>query len=303
MAVVDRLASIAVLVMLVAVLFQFWEASTVQFAVLHEAEAAIEEADAVWQQALGTEDVDGLGEALRQYEHLLAAPPLMVGAPNGADESRFAAIAGSVFSWLARPLRLRSLHRVAAGRELLRDEHQLPLIANAHNQLLQENYCKEMLDDATAQLPFGEQLGHQHYTKCVAPIARGTVIFAPSDAESEKAFAQAINLPGAYGVGKALTWTSRWQLPDNHVPGLKAQPWWGDHPAVAALEANFEALAAEFVDVLAWEAEFREVSQRLFVLSVCQRLFVLSVSQRIFKWEARVSYRLPPLSSRLPPPK
>ena len=40
---------------------------------------------------------------------------------------------------------------------------------------------------------------------------------------------------------------------DSHTPGLRAQPWWVELPAIAALEAQADTLAAEFEAVLALE--------------------------------------------------
>jgi aspartate beta-hydroxylase len=237
----------------------------VQFDSLHAAEEGIEQADGVWQRSLATEDEDGLRKSLQRYETILGAPPLTLDPPASGDshqfESQFASLVSSVFTWLARPLRLRSLHRVAAARELLRDDKQMiPMIAHAHRQLLAENYCIEMLDEAMAQMDYGQQMGKKQYQKCIAPIARGTILFAPTEVEADAAFAKALLLNGPFdGDESILTWTSRWQLPDHHIPGLKAMPWWMDHPAIAVLEAKFEMLAAEFLEALQWEAQFREV--------------------------------------------
>ncbi|CAK0835149.1 unnamed protein product [Prorocentrum cordatum] len=48
-----------------------------------------------------------------------------------------------------------------------------------------------------------------------------------------------------------MGWTTRWQLPDRHVPGLRAQPWWPELPAAARLEALAGVLAGELEAALA----------------------------------------------------
>jgi hypothetical protein len=277
--VVGKLKTVVVVVVLAVLAFVLravYNTATVQFGVLHTAESVIEQADGVWEKALAAEDAAELSKALKLYTILLNSPPLKpivrIQSPNATAESVITAAVASAFVWLARPLRLRSLHRVAAARELLRDsrheddKEMLPLIAAAHSQLIAENYCDEMLSDAIAQGLASEKQEKQH-RKCLAPIARGTVLFAEGGAggpASVAAFAAAVALPGSDGgiIGgppgsgsggqkPALTWTTLWQLPDHHVPGLRAQPWWMELPAVAALEASFPALQAEFKSVLA----------------------------------------------------
>ena len=75
------------------------------------------------------------------------------------------------------------------------DKEMLPLIAAAHSQLIAENYCDEMLSDAIAQGLASEKQEKQH-RKCLAPIARGTVLFAEGGAGGPASVA-------------ALTWPAR----------------------------------------------------------------------------------------------
>ena len=245
---------LALVVVACGVFFQCWKEFTMQFKSIHIAENAIEQADVLWQRALASDETATLREALEQYSSF---------SLGGSIQSNETYVSGGgifarVMIWLVRPLRLRALHRVAAARELLRgdaqpgqsDAKQLVLIGNAHRQLLKEKYCDEMVSEAMADLQIGKQIDRKNYQKCLAPIARGTIIFASGEAEAAAAFFDAKLLPGPFGEGTALTWTSRWQLPDHHVPGLKAQPWWMELPAVASLEAQFDALAIEFQQVL-----------------------------------------------------
>merc|ERR1712166_926628 len=136
------------------------------------------------------------------------------------------------------------MHRVAAILELLRQDSAL--IAHAHQQLLDDGYCTDLLEGFTSRR-------HWHYEACIAPIARGTIRFAAGKAEADAAFGLALQLAGVITAAPALSWTSRLQLPDHHTTGLAAKPWWPQLAAVAALESSSEMLLAEFERVFAAE--------------------------------------------------
>ncbi len=256
---------------------------------LHAAELEYDAAEAAWAGALANVDAEALRDALERYRSAAEIVP-----PAKGDEwavqfiawlARYAIITpllrystrctlafGGRASRLTshaslmrcpshlthaapltpnsfRPLRLRSLHRVAAASELLRDD--LPAIAAAHQALLDSGYCTEVVADADAATP--EQLA-QLYARCIAPIARGTVLFAGSVAAAEAAFerARAIETPASI-VGPAsatvLSWSNRLQLPDRHDPALLARPWWTStelSEVYAAIAASATMLQREF---------------------------------------------------------
>ena len=193
-------------------------------ALIASAEELFDGAEEQFAAAMAAESEDRLRAALASFEGCLALAALSGDASVPAEIAR----------WLARPLRLRAMHRVAAARELL---HESPRrIAEAHAALIDEGYCQSLHDEAS--------LDRAVYARCLAPHARGTIAFAASPAEADRAFAAATSLTLPQG-GAALTWTSRWQLPDHHTPGLTARPWWDAHPAVAALESHYGAALAD----------------------------------------------------------
>lgn len=148
--------------------------------------------------------------------------------------------------WLAEPLRLRCLHRVAAAHELLRDD-PVAIVA-AHSALLRAGYCNAVLAEAFDATDGDRQ---RQQEACMAPIARGMVLYAASAAEREAAFASATTAWQNADGSPVLRWKTRWQMPDRYVPGLRAQPWWPDLPAVTALKAEAQLLSQEFSAVLA----------------------------------------------------
>jgi hypothetical protein len=202
------------------------------------AEDLFDAAELDWQRAITAENASHLRVALDMYEqcialqrgNVLTVPTLRREAPTGP--------ASAFVGWLVQPLRLRVLHRIAAASELLRMPSER--IVQAHAALIAEGYCAEV----HAERPSDGAHATSLYARCLAPLARGTILFASSASEATSAFAAAQRMLSPHG-GVALTWTSRWQLPDRHVPGLRARPWWDDHPAIRALEANYEALLGE----------------------------------------------------------
>ena len=205
------------------------------------AEAHSERSDGLWQQGLSSEDPVSLREALQGYQMTLERAAL---AKQPTVDSVATALSGAFAVFLARPLRLHCMHRVAAIRELLRQDSAL--IAHAHQQLLDDGYCTDLLEGFTSRRQW-------HYEACIAPIARGTIQFAAGKAEADAAFDLALQLAGVTAVAPALSWTSRLQLPDHHTAGLAAKPWWPQLAAVAALETSSKMLLAEFKRVFATE--------------------------------------------------
>lgn len=193
-------------------------------------------ADHAWQRAFNYEEVSSLRDALADYERVLELDTLR--APGNAS------IARSFASWLVRPLRLRCMRRIAAGHELLRES--LPQIVQAHEALLSMEYCTAVQQEASVF--FSEWEPSFDYSSCLAPHARGTILFAANPADADAAFERAKRMTRPDGQA-ALSWTTRWQLPDIHVVGLVALPWWPLHPAVAQLETLFPVLLAEFEHV------------------------------------------------------
>eukprot|EP00316_Scyphosphaera_apsteinii_P016241 CAMPEP_0119330280 /NCGR_PEP_ID=MMETSP1333-20130426/77908_1 /TAXON_ID=418940 /ORGANISM="Scyphosphaera apsteinii, Strain RCC1455" /LENGTH=388 /DNA_ID=CAMNT_0007339637 /DNA_START=128 /DNA_END=1294 /DNA_ORIENTATION=- len=220
--------------LLTAVIVSAWQAFASQLAQVHAGEALYEAADQAWAHAITEEDATVLSHALQSYEHALELEPLM--PPNKTPNGW-----GIFIRWLARPLRLRCLHRIAAAREMLRKDPML--IVQAHSALLHEHYCHEVI----SELPATQWV--RGFESCVAPLARGTILFAADPAAANAAFAAALQLSAPDGSA-ALSWTSRWQLPDHHLPGLRAQPFWRNHPAVETLEAAFTEILAEFEAIM-----------------------------------------------------
>eukprot|EP00729_Bicosta_minor_P009701 gene9701-3437_t len=120
---------------------------------------------------------------------------------------------GGFAGWLGQPLRLRVMHRMAAAQELLRED-PVAIVAG-HEALLRE------------------------------------VMFAAGPAEAEAAFKNAVEHRSTTSGLQVLTWTTRWQMPDRHVPGLRAQMWWPELEAVEVLRANSAMLSREFALLLA----------------------------------------------------
>ena len=202
---------------------------------IRTAEDASEAADQAWERGMAGEDAVALHEALHSYEHALELASLGASAPS-SNVATFA-------QWLVRPLRLRCMRRIAAGRELLQAESEHAQIVEAHAALLREDYCGAVEGET------GVFLSEWHpefaYASCLAPHARGTILFAPTESEAEANFERAIALTTPQGA-PALTWTTRWQLPDRHTPGLAASAWWAEHPAVRSLEDAYPKLLDEF---------------------------------------------------------
>ena len=156
-------ASLAVLAIVLALLsgvaVNIFTAASTHLGALRVAENVIERVDRVWEAALTNANATELSVALAGYTHVVQVPPLTAAASVTAAPSSSAAsvpattesptaaslrlslsgringAVASVFVWLARGLRLRALHRIAAARELLRDsrhaddKEMLPLIA------------------------------------------------------------------------------------------------------------------------------------------------------------------------------
>ena len=234
-------------------------------AAVHAAEDGFAAAEEHWRRGLAAEDDAALRLALRGYEAVLGSSPALaprrrqlsgVGAGAGTGAPSAAGAMALWFGrWAARPLMLRVLHRQAAALELLRDNHTA--LAAAHAALLAEGYCDELLAEQqgqggdAAQPELQRPDAGREYEKCVAPLARGTVLFAGSPEAAEAAFGVALGLRRPGSGRSALSWVTRWQLPDQHTPGLVARAWWPDHPAAAALEAEFGTIRAEFEALLA----------------------------------------------------
>ena len=76
-------------------------------------------------------------------------------------------------------------------------------------------------------------------------------MFAAGPAEAEAAFKNAVEHRSTSSGLHVLTWTNRWQMPDHHVPGLRAQMWWPELEAAEVLRANSAMLSREFALLLA----------------------------------------------------
>ena len=223
----------------IAVVVASWETAAQELAAVHAAEAAFAESGELWDKAMETTALSDLRAALRGFTGVLAL------VPGGADDDATSGFIHAFARWLAQPLRLRCLHRVAAAHELLRDD-PVAVVAG-HTALLREGYCEAVLAEATEATD--ADLRRQHEA-CLAPIARGMVLFAKSAAERDAAFASATARRNADG-SPVLRWTTRWQMPDRYVPGLRSQPWWPELTAAATLSAEAEILSQEFAAVLA----------------------------------------------------
>ncbi|CAK0835147.1 unnamed protein product [Prorocentrum cordatum] len=162
--------------------------------VVQLAEARWVSAEELWAAAMSSADRDGLREALRGFEVALAGTAPPPAAAPLAD--RFAA-------WLGGPLRLRCLHRVAAGRELLRDS--LAAVVSGHAALLREGYCEAALADASGEGRASQAGLRAQHTACLAPIARGLVMFAADEAEAQESFARVTALRHADGSSAVLS--------------------------------------------------------------------------------------------------
>lgn len=198
-----------------------------------------EAADKRWERAFANEDEGALRNALQGYERVLRLSVLQ--PEDGLD-----GLTLGFARWLARPLRLRCLRRIAAARELLRDD--MELIVRAHAAVIREGYCEAVEEDIGVAL--SEWHPARDFASCQAPHARGMILFAPSPADAEAAFEAALLWTRPSDGSRALTWTTRWQLPDRHVSGLRASAWWPSHPAVAMLEAAFPTIVAEYEQLL-----------------------------------------------------
>ena len=230
-------AALAVVAVLAAVSYHYvGDLASQVLAAVHAAEAVFADSEHLWALGMNSTAPEELRAALRGFDGALA----LLGGP--AERSGLIAAFGQ---WLGRPLRLRCLHRVAAARELLRDDDAA--IVAGHAALLGEGYCEAMLEDNFDSPPAALREAHQ---ACLAPIARGMVMFAAGPAEAEGAFASALRRKHTDGLS-VLSWTTRWQMPDRHLPGLRSQPWWPELPAAAELQRNAAVLSREFELVLA----------------------------------------------------
>lgn len=89
------------------------------------------------------------------------------------------------------------------------------------------------------------------YCTVDATLHTTKVMFAAGPAEAEAAFKNAVEHRSTTSGLQVLTWTTRWQMPDRHVPGLRAQMWWPELEAVEVLRANSAMLSREFALLLA----------------------------------------------------
>jgi len=228
------LIHVAVLTLLVALVAQplltWYQGGSTMLHQLNLAEAESDSADRAWELALANEEPVVLQSALSRYEVAVD----LTSFDNA--ESWASRVPAAFVRWLARPLRLHCMHRIAAARELLRKERSL--ITAAHQRLLDEDYCSELVEGITSGRDW-------LYEGCIAPIARGTIQYAPGADAADAAFQRALKL-----ATPPLTWTNRLQLPDRHTPGLRAAPWWPQLTAVKALEDASQELLAEFEQVL-----------------------------------------------------
>jgi hypothetical protein len=219
---------------------QLWTCGSGQLHVLAAAEKSYARAESMWRGAMEQADRQQLQAALRTYQQALSnasapdqpRPRIQESAAAGCTVMAARIPVVAFVRWLARPLRLRCWHRIAAAQELLREEEPRGIIATSYEKLLGDGYCGEVVADAAAGSSASAVALHRVHVACLAPIARGTVMFAASPAEADAAFARAVQVPGQVSP-RALSWTTRWQLPDRHTPGLKAQPWWSELAAVS----------------------------------------------------------------------
>ena len=215
-----------------------YELAAQELAQVHTAEADFADSEALWAQAMETTASVDLRAALRGYEGVLKNLTLK-------EQGGVLGLLRVFVQWLAEPLRLRCLHRVAAAHELLR-ENPVAIVA-AHAALLREGYCEAVLAEAFDTTDVDQR---RQYESCLAPIARGMVLYAASPVERDAAFASATALRNADG-SPVLPWKTRWQMPDHYVAGLHAKPWWSELPAASALRAEAALLSREFSAVLA----------------------------------------------------
>eukprot|EP01052_Picozoa_sp_SAG31_P047835 SAG31_NODE_9746_length_1234_cov_0.978855_1_plen_287_part_00 len=154
--------------------------------------------------------------------------------------------------WLGRPLWLRCLHRRAAAHELLREDAAATV--EAHQALIDAGYCNDVLSELMELSADPTTSGsiRRQYSACLAPIARGVVLFSEPPSPSAAAFARVRRLTNPAGE-PALSWTTRWQLPDHHREGLSARPFWPESelPAATKIAGHRAILEAEFQAVLA----------------------------------------------------
>jgi hypothetical protein len=219
----------AVVALLLAItVYANWESTVKELAMVHEAEAVFLGAETNFEKAMESTAPADLKVALQGYT---AAAGLL----NGL---------GTFAGWLGQPLKLRCLHRVAAATELLREDHAA--VVAGHTALLSEGYCDAVMMDAFDGTEDDQRRQHE---ACLAPIARGLILFAANPATAEAAFAKVVKRQNTNG-SPILTWTTRWQMPDRHVPGLRAQMWWSELEAADALQANAATLSTEFASVL-----------------------------------------------------
>lgn len=230
------LAAVAVAVL--ATIAANSELAAQELAHVHAAEEEFADSEALWAQAMETTAPVDLQAALRGYEGVLEKLAL-------DEQDGLLGLLRVFVAWLARPLRLRCLHRVAAAHELLRED-PVAVVA-AHAALLREGYCEAILAETFDSTDADRRRQHE---ACIAPIARGMVLYAASPAERDAAFARATARQNSDG-SPVLRWKSRWQMPDHYVAGLRDQPWWPELPAASALRAEAELLSQEFLMVLA----------------------------------------------------
>ena len=91
---------------------------------LQSVEARVDTANNLFLKGLEGEDGTSLQDALTIYESALHSEPL-----EYSRDSLDSSMAATFFTWVARPLRLHCLHRIAGSRELLRED--LRMIAKA----------------------------------------------------------------------------------------------------------------------------------------------------------------------------
>ena len=106
------------LCVLAAAAYPAWRALQPELGSIRKAEALFEEAAGSWEAAIAAHNATSLEHALGLIESALVLRPLSP-APSGPE-----GYSRSFGRWLARPLRLSCLHRVAAARELLHSERR-----------------------------------------------------------------------------------------------------------------------------------------------------------------------------------
>eukprot|EP01043_Picozoa_sp_COSAG02_P026023 COSAG02_NODE_1485_length_12370_cov_6.022144_7_plen_551_part_00 len=211
-----------------------------ELARVHTAESEFAHSEALWGRAMETTSKLDLKVALRGYQAVLERLVLV------EDGGLLLGLLRAFAQWLAEPLRLRCLHRVAAAHELLRED-PVAIVA-AHAELLRVGYCEAVIAEAFDATDSDRR---RQQEACIAPIARGMVLYAASAAERDAAFVSATTAWRNADSSPVLRWKTRWQMPDHFVPGLRAQPWWPDLPAATALKAEAQVLSREFSTVLA----------------------------------------------------